>query len=316
MKIILGSGLIGLLARFILGPEWKVIPFYRSRFFTYNPALDDNFVIANDEIAPIVKDITGELVPVRYPYKVAWSIQGEIVNAYDEGLCLDWGRKLFGPKIPPQFSRYMQSRMDFRVFGIRANQLYARLLKTYKDDLVEQSKAGDVTKVGDHFIEIGGKRIEFDQCVSTIPLNKLCPLMNAEVEFSAKDVHYLHVQTEDLNFEGNNQLLVVDEIFDFYKSTNIAKNRYLLYCHNEIPNPGMYLMSFIKKFEILDGSSIAEAIPAGAPPDLKAIENYGIFCVGSYAQWDWCMDISSCMLRLMRYGNRGAKPSALKPLSH
>jgi len=49
MNIILGSGIIGLLAKLILGQDWKIIPFYRSRYFSFNPALDDNFII-RDEI--------------------------------------------------------------------------------------------------------------------------------------------------------------------------------------------------------------------------------------------------------------------------
>ena len=44
MNYILGSGIVGLTARHILGADWQVVPFYKSRFFSSNPPLDDNFL--------------------------------------------------------------------------------------------------------------------------------------------------------------------------------------------------------------------------------------------------------------------------------
>jgi hypothetical protein len=134
-------------------------------------------------------------------------------------------------------------------------------------------------------------------------------LMGQQSNLQAKDVHYLHIQTDHLDFEGMNQALVTDQIFSFYKATNVAPKRFLIYCHEDIPNPGIYFMSFMPKFEILDGTSIENVIPMGPMPKLDAIENRGIFCVGSSAQWDWCADVGSNILRLLRYSQRGNKPN-------
>jgi hypothetical protein len=298
----------------ILGPSWTVIPFYKSRFFTYNPALDDNFVIADDELDVFIREITGEIKPQRFPYRRSWSIGGELYPEFDRSICEDWQRKIFGQHAPPQTLPYLFTKMTLNVYDIRCNQLYANLLQQSYEDLKVEAAKGEITQIGDHHIVRNGVREDFDHCLSTVPLNVLCKLMNANIQLPAKDLHYLHVETEDLDFEGYNQALVVDEIFDFFKVTNVAPNRYLFYCHKDIQNPGVYLMSVMQKFEILDGTSITDALPMGPIPKLDAVEQYGIYCVGSYAQWDWCMDIGSCILRILRYTNRGNKPTSFKTL--
>jgi len=309
MNVIFGSGIVGLLARHILGPSWTVIPFYRSRFFSFNPSLDDNFIIADDEIEPFIKDLLGEIKPQTFPYRRAWSIQGELLSTWDDGICDDWFHKIFGINAPPHAKLYYRDRMELRVYGIRLNEVYQALMSEMLPDLKAEAAKGQITEVGDHYFIRNGIKEGFDKAVSTIPLDALCKLMNAQVDLPAKDIHYLHIQTEDLDFEGFNQTFIVDQIFSFFKATNVAPNRYLLYCHEDIPNPGVYFMSFMKNFEILDGTSIERAIPLGPMPNLSGVVEAGITCVGSYAQWDWCADVGSNILRLLRYAHRDYKPA-------
>jgi hypothetical protein len=311
MKIIFGSGIVGLLARLILGPSWVVVPFYRSRFFSFNPALDDNFIIRSDEIDPFISELT-KIRPMEFPYKRAWSVQGHLTQQWDVDLCSDWLYKLFGTNIPSQSEPYLKNRMTLPVYDLRSNEIYSMLLGHYIDMLKEESAKGSVTEIGDHYYVQGGVRKEFDAAINTIPLDGLLNLMNINnISLPAKDLHYLHVSTTDLDFEGANQTLVVDQMFSFFKVTNIAENRYLFYCHEDIPNPGAYLMPIIQKFDIIDGTSIERALPMGPIPNQSFLEDFGIYSVGSYAQWDWCMDVGSCILRLIRYANRGNKPATL-----
>lgn len=311
MNVIFGSGIIGLLAKKILGSSWKIVPFYRSRFFSFNPALDDNFIIHDNQIEPFIKDLYGRSLSI-FPYKRGWSISGQIVGQYSSGLCNDWLAKLFGQDIPPQSEIYHRNRMVISVYDLRVNQLYQALVNEYLNELKEESTKGEVSQIGNHHFVRNGKREDFDNAVSTIPLHALCDLMGSNVKPETKTLHYLHIETEHLDFEGFNQLLVVDEIFSFFKSTNVAKNRYLIYCHEEIPNPGIYFMSFIPKFDIIDGTTLEDALPIGPPPKLNNIEEAGIYCVGSYAQHDWCMDVGSCIMRLLRYAQRDFKPAKMK----
>jgi hypothetical protein len=90
----------------------------------------------------------------------------------------------------------------------------------------------------------------------------------------------------------------------------------LFYCQENIVNPGAYLMAFMKNFDILDGTSIDNVIPVGPLPKLDTIDDFGIHCIGSSAQWDWCMDVSSCIIRLIKYSTEGDKYGKKKPIVH
>lgn len=310
MNIILGSGIVGLLAREVLGPSWTVIPFYKSRYYSFNPPLADNFVCVNDDIESTIKNIVGGPV-AKYPYKRAFSVGGELVKSFDEGLYDQFLAKTFGASFPRHAKAYDKDRMTFSVYDIRVNQLYKNLQEKNIEHLKLEADKGQVTEIGPHYLIRGGERVDFENAVSTIPLNVLCQLMGREVELPSKDLHYLHIHTKSLDFEGANQVLVVDNLFSFFKATRIAPHRYLIYCHEEIPNPGEYFMYFLKDFDLIDGTSIKEAMPLGSAPDTTKLEDgSGIHCIGSNAQWDWCADVGSCLLRIIKYANRGFKPKS------
>lgn len=307
-NVIFGSGIVGLLAKALLGPSWKLVPFYRSRFFTFNPALDDNFIIRDEQTDDFIKDVTGAIAVQVLLYRRAWSVGGQLVPSWDKGLCRDWSTKIFGSQVPPQTEVYLANRMNLFVYDLRVNQLYQRLMEQNLAELQTESAKGLVTEIGDHYFIRGGIREDFDNAVSTIPLDGLNKLMNVQMELPSKDLHYYHIQTDNLDFEGNNQVFVVDSMFGFYRASNIAPKRYLIYCHEEIQNPGIYFMPIMQSFEILDGTSVKHGLTMGPVPKIDWHESKGIYCVGSYAQWDWCMDVGSCILRLQRYAQRGFKP--------
>tara|TARA_R110000751_G_scaffold23590_3_gene65163 strand:+ start:6946 stop:7887 length:942 start_codon:yes stop_codon:yes gene_type:complete len=307
MNVIFGSGLVGLLAKAIF-PTWKVIPFYKSRFFSFNPALDDNFIVSDDRIDSFVKDLLGKK-PNKYPYFKSFSISGHLINDYNKDICEDWLSKIFGTMVPPQAEAYYSTRMQFSVYDIRLNQLYDSLLHNYMDELKEETAKGEVTSIGDHYFVRNGERVDFDNAISTIPLDSLCDFMGAHHDLQSKPVHYLHVKTNDLDFEGANQVLVADSLFSFFKVTNVAPDRYLIYSHEDIPQPGAYFMAFMPKFDIIDGTSIKNAITLGSIPNMTNIHEKGVFCVGSYAEWDWCADVGTCIIRLLGYAQRHLKPN-------
>ena len=307
MNVIFGSGIVGLLARMILGDSWTIIPFYKSRFFSFNPALDDNFIICDDKIDPFVKDLSNTIGLSKYLYTRAWSINGSIYKEWDKLLCNDWLSKIFGYRAPSQAEPYYSSRMNLTVYDLRVNELYEKLLQQYGDDLKREASKGLVESIGDHYFIRGGVRYDFNNAVSTIPLNVLLNLANISHNLESKPVYYFHIRTDHLDFEGFNQLLVVDNSFSFFKATNVAPGRYLIYAHEDIHNPGMYFMPFMRDFDLLDGTTIDGVLPLGDIPKVN-LDKFGIFCVGSYAQWDWCMDVGSCILRIINYSGRGNKP--------
>lgn len=302
MKYILGSGVVAMLARDILGPDWTIIPFYKSRFFSFNPSLDDNFMVANKEVDCFVSDKFGKVQ--KFQYNRAYSIRGLLYQNHDDGICMDWASNLFGVNTPSHISAYMKHNMELEVYDLRVNELYSKYLET--TDISKGSELGRLTAIKDKTLVFeGGKRVDYENIVSTIPLNVLFDLCGVSHDLKAKPVHFMHVFTEHLDFEGSNQVMVVDKMFSFFKVSNIAKNRYLFYFNEEIPYPGQYFMSFLKDFDILDGTSIKDYLVLGEMPILDIVEKLGIHCVGSYAQWDHCMDVSSCVLRLIKYAQRG-----------
>lgn len=310
MKFILGSGIVALLAREILGPEWTIIPFYKSRFFSFNPSLDDNFIIRNKEIDDYVKDKLGQVN--SFPYRRAYSIKGMLYDKHDDGIATDWAYKTFGASAPTHINAYMKHNMNFDVYDIRTNELYAQLLEKYKAEINKGIELGNLKGILNKTLIFDKQRVDYDHVVNTLPLNALLNIMGLEHNLVAKPVHFMHVYTEHLDFEGNNQTLVVDNVFPFYKVSNIARNRYLFYLKEDIENPGPFFMSFLKDFDILDGTSISDYLVLGDLPRLDILEHLDIMCVGSYAQWDYCMDIGSCILRLLRYAQRDF--SAKKPI--
>ena len=311
MNVILGSGIVGLLAKEILGDSWTVIPFTKSRFYTWNPALDDNFIIADSDIDPFINELMNRR-PNLYPYKRSWSIMGDLKSEYDEALCTVWLSKIFSGNYPQHALAYYKDRQILSVYDIRANELYERLLNKHMPSIAEEYKKGKVTKIGDHKIERGNHIIEYDKIVSTIPLYALLEFMGKKANLEYKPINYIHLYSEHLDFEGANQTLVVDNNIDFFKVSNISKNKYLFYFHENVVNYGAYLMNYIKDFDILDGTVVGDAIPVGSMPNLDTLEKDDIFCVGSYAQWDWCADVGSNIKRLIKYSNRSNKPAKPK----
>ena len=112
MNYIFGSGVIGLLAKKILGPTYTVVPFYKSRFFSFNPALDDNFIIRDQKLDGLITDISGSCSPILY--KRSYSIMGDLKSDYNQEYSMVWLNKIFGNP-PSQSFAYMKDRLSFFV---------------------------------------------------------------------------------------------------------------------------------------------------------------------------------------------------------
>jgi hypothetical protein len=205
-------------------------------------------------------------------YSRAWSIGGHIVKNFNKELLATWSHKVFGYDVPTQVEPYFNSKMTSTIYDIRVNQLYQTLCNRYAEEIKAETALGPVTEIGDHYYIRNNVKEEFDHAVNTIPLPQFNKLAGYESKVKAKTIHYLHIETEDLNFEGHNQLMVADEHFGFYKVTNIAPKRFLFYCHEDLVNPGVYMMQFMNKFDIIDGTSIQDVVPSGQIPKLEYLE--------------------------------------------
>ena len=290
-NIILGSGIVGMLARHILG--WKIIPFYRSRYFSFRPALDDNFIIRDPKLDDIMANLGHK---PSYLYKLVYSIGGQLIP-HSESITNLWLGKLFGSNAPQHAPIYIKNHITFSVYDVKINELYERLQKQYQTELQTQEP---ITEIGNHYYIQNGQKTEFDRAISTIPLNTIQKLCNLPANYRSRQVWYYHIQTGSLNFEGANQTLVADPQIDFYKVSNIARDRYLFYCLQELPLPGPYFMAYMPRFEILDGTTIPDTIPIGNKPNLQHLEKLGITSIGANAEHDWCADVGSNIIQILK----------------
>lgn len=321
--VIFGSGIVGLVAKKVLSGNWTVVPFGRSRFYSYNPPLADNFISADQGIDQLIRDLTGD--QRTYVYTRAYSQDGRLVTEHDESVCSAWLSKIFtshrrdhglvtgevptADLLPGQALAYMTRRLTFPVYGTRVNQLYQNLQNEYLGALKEEAAKGQVTEIGKNYFVRGGQRHEFDRAISTIPLGALLDLMGRESRLlTYADEHFVLVKSGTIDIEGFNQALVADPILDFYRVINVAPQLYLFCFLVDIPAPGNYLMPIIGAADVIEGTKLPQAIPTGQTPNLDWLDEYGISCVGSHAQHDWCADVGSNLLRLVRLAQRGFKP--------
>ena len=306
-NFIFGSGIVGMVAKEILG-DWDIVPFRKSRFFSYEIALADNFIIRDPVIDGLIKDLGGSLAPIFY--RRGYSHQGQLTPTADQILCSLWLEKIFGTKVPSHATAYWSNRLTQAIYDIRINQIYENLLNKHYPTLKSEADKGQVTEIniGDHYFVRNGIKEEFDNIICTIPLNVTLSLMGIDLKLEYLPQHYVCVETPDLNFEGLNQVFVVDSAIDFYRVTNIAPNRYLFYSTKDMANIGAVLQHIVGRVNVVDGTVISDAIPVGDMVDLTHLESNGIYCIGSLAQHDWCADVGSNLLRLVSFAQRGFKP--------
>lgn len=305
MKIILGSGIVGLLAKIILGNEWKIIPFGKSRYYSFKVPLADNILIRDEKIDHFLSSELKIICSMLYPYTACYSVQGQLVKKLDPILNEAWLYKMYGEQYPTQAKPYYERRILNTVYGVRITELYKQLQSNFIHEIVAENDIGKVTKIGNGFIERGDKITQFDKLVSTIPLNSFLKLRQTPHTLQSNDTYVYHIQSEDLDLEGANQCYVIDNDIAFYKVTRISPDkRYLFYSTKDIELPGIYFKQFMNNLNILDYTKVPEAMPLGERPDLQLLEKENIFCVGSNAEWDDCRDVSSCILRLLKIAGK------------
>ena len=279
MHFILGNGLIGLLAGRILSR--KVIPFGRSRFYSFETPLADDHIVFAEDVASAVHS------------------SPRILNNPKMSL----GGKLFEPT-PELRSAYLNkvgmlnlavgdSIKAAMTLNATCTELYRALKKEI--DLFDVKIIGIKPGV---LILTDGSTIPYSSLISTIPLNELLRLLKMQMTLECCDVYCCHLGTMELNLEGAQQVFVLDEHIEFFKVNQVRKNEYVLFSFQELDE--LIIGKYIKDFKILEKTKIPDAMPLGVPPSLNDLEAMNIRCIGSCAQWDEAMDVSSCLRRILK----------------
>jgi len=300
MKYILGSGLIGFLAKHIY-PEYHIIPIGKSRYYRYETALCDNYVFCNDAIDDVIKGISRSFIPVLF--KRAISYCGQIIFNCESQFIVDWLNKAYASQ-PHPHAAFAINKSGF-IYNVYGTDIFQHLEKpsllTCKDFILSGNKLVGIDVQNKTICTLHGN-MPYEHIISTVPLDYLLDLCKIKHQLQSLDLHTFIIETSELDFEGASELLVADDNIDFFKCTRISDNCYQFYANKDIENISMYVSKFIKRFNIISATCVRKAIPIGDPPQ-HLIPNE-IYCVGSNAQWDDGMDISSCILRLLKLYNR------------
>lgn len=296
MNLILGGGLIGLLARDILGPKWTIIPYGKSRFYSFSPPLADNFIIHDDEISEYTKLYVGS--PPLF-IKSMYSFGGQLTS--NHAICVDeYLNKVYGPSVPRHAKAMMSKRFEFFAYGDCAD-IYRTLQEKYQSELVANSeKYGVITKIQDDhtIITSTGVRLEYNKILSTIPIDVLVGYFGEKVALNSKDMWCYHLETDKLDLENSQIVYAVDPDIEFYKVNSLGNAQYVFYAGKRIEKPGAYFMMFIKDFHLIQETTIPQAVPCGNIPNID-VNSRGIYCIGSSAVWDDFLDVGSCIKRII-----------------
>jgi len=300
MNVILGGGLVGLLARDILGDDWTIIPIGKSRFYSFNPPLSDNFIIRDE----IVDDYMNRWSCIPMVHRIGYSYGGQLM--FNPTIPLDiYLNKVYGSDVPPHMNAYMRNKTELIVYG-NCIDIYKSLQDRHKIEILSNNeKFGKPIKIADHTIHTdNGTRIVYDKLVSTIPLPSLLKIMGIECHLPSKDTTYYHVRTDCLDLEGANEVLVVDQEIDFYKVVMLNKLNYIIMCFEPMEQIAKYLMNFMNRFELIAETSVKDAICLGPIPKMQELDDANIICIGRSAAWDDALDIGSCIKRLVKIASR------------
>ncbi len=289
-KYILGGGLISLIARDILGHDWQIISTGKSRFYGKIP-LADNHIVLDSTIDGVIR-VDGRKILTR-----SISYGGNLHFWFQDWLKAKYLAKVYGEEYPRHFERLLQSSES--VSTMDGTALYASLKTRYESEL-EPYK---ISEIKDGKITTDKGPIEFNNIISTIPLDALYGYISIKHSLQAKDVWVYHIISDRLDLEGSDQSLVADDGIDFYKVDALTKSDYAFYCLKEIITPHEYFRSFMPGCLIANSTHISNYIPLGNPIDQTKLKDHGIECIGSYAQWDDFADISSSIKRILKYNH-------------
>lgn len=300
MKYILGSGLIGCLARKILGPEWSFIPFKRSRYYSFDYPLADDLIVFDKDIDDFMSIICNDKTQLFL--KRPFSYQGQLIYQNLPMVVEPYIRKVYGDDVPSVAKLLLKTTMP--VYLKKASVVYDELQKEFWNDIQNSAKiAGELLSIdlAQHQLRCANKVFEFDKIVSTIPLDALFKFCGTNHNLKSRSVCYYLVETDKVNLEGAEQCFVSDIDIDFFKVNKVGNNKYLFYTFEPIEDAFIYFGKFLGyNIDILDARKIDNVIPLGEPPGLDYLVKYGVNCIGSNAQWDDFVDISTSIMRLLR----------------
>lgn len=301
-KIILGSGLIGRIAKDIL-PDYRMIPFGRSQFYGWDYPLAEDYISVHDSADEYVRrykpDI--DIILRTKEYKRPFSVAGQLIYSANipNLTSVPYLTKVYGDA--SDLKQKLVSNTIFQVYEeITCNMIYKKLDESLKlsilNDLNEFGKLEEID-YKNHIIKTSKTTFEYESIISTIPLDLLLYYMKENVDLKYRSIFAYLIQTNTLDFEGADQVFVVEDDIDFYSVTEVGFNMFLFKSFIELNEP--FLKMVLQKFNIINKVKIDKYIPVNNI-DIKPIEAHNINLVGSLARWDDFYDVGASIHHLMK----------------
>lgn len=298
-NFILGSGLIARIAKDIF-PNYRFIPFGKSRFYNFRVPLAENYIIANNNVCEYIKKYKNinDILPPVIEYKRPFSLAGDL--HYNSTLALGpYLKKVYGDV--DFIASQILNKTSFNVYSdITPSLLYMKLGEEQNKFIFEDlNKYSEINIIDPdaHTISTKSGIYEYDQIISTIPLNVLYKYLNLHTELESRKSYITLIQTGMFNFESADELLVADD-FPIYHIIKIFNNTYMIKSLTEMTE--VTLQSIIPDCKIISNTEVPEYIPLDAP-SLKWLDDCCIKPVGSLARWDDFYDVSTSINALVNF---------------
>lgn len=296
--VILGSGVVGCIAKY-MRPDAIIVPYKKSRYYSFEFPFADNLIGYSTDIDNLMVDMSPRnKIPVFNKHAISY--EGQLSEG-DKNT-----KELYLKKVYETFNDYFPKLITTAAsyYPMTVIELYEHLQKNMIDELNKSKDFLGIPKqidVKNKQIVFGGQRVSYDKIISTIPLDALLSLCKMKMDLKSHSVCYYRIVSNSVDLEGNHSCYVADETIDFFKVVKLGEHEHMFWTFDRVESPYQYFGKYLTyNIEILEASRIENAIPIGNIPDLSQLEEYGIYCVGSNAQWDDFMDVSSCIKRLLR----------------
>lgn len=299
-KFILGSGIIGLIARHILGDEYAVIPFKKSRYYSFPLPVADNDITHCDATREILTSL--HIPEIKAYFPTAVSMAGGLF--FNKSVWVDpVVDKMYGGDTHPLAAQLLSKDAD--AYPMIASKLYGALLEKYSDEITKRVN-DEVTLISKNKIVLNGEAHSYDKIISTIPLNALLSLTKLRGFLNSKDYHVFLVATDQFNLEGAKRCYIADAAIPFWK-VNVIDDRTYQFFANGVTEGADIIFSMLTKgrFKTIASTTIKEAFPCGPPQIelLNRLKEDNIECVGSNARWDYFCDIATSIGHILKFRN-------------
>jgi len=299
MNFILGSGVVGLIAKELF-PDYVLVPFKKSRYYHFEIPLADNVIKYDKRI----NDFMSGVCPVSTPIieKQAFSFKGQLIFEDIKDLKELYFKKIYDYDLPSYIDPLIQ--ITYSRYPFTVQQLHNKLQDKFLDQINQNvAQYGQLNKIDtqSHTLSFSKESVQYDNIISTIPLDALLKLIGMSMDLKSHDVCFYDIIAPKVDLEGAESCMVVDEELLFFKVIKIGKSEYVFWTFDKLDQSYEYFGKFLTyNLDMVEAHRIEKAIPMGLPPDLSVFNNFNIICVGSNAQWDDWMDVTSCIIRLLK----------------